>query len=211
MKAGMKEARLYGILDLGYVAADDVESMTRAMIAGGVGIVQLRAKRASEDEVLKLARRVAPICGEAGVPFVLNDHAGLVAGCGADGAHVGQDDLSVAEARRLAGDGALIGKSTHSVDQAKAAVAAGADYIGFGPLFATPTKPDYAPVGLGDVRAVVDFAEAAGVPVFCIGGVKAENLGEVVAAGARRVVIVSGILSAADPEGYCREVVARLG
>ncbi len=206
----MKDAKLYGIVDLGYVREDRASEMTRAMIAGGVGLVQLRAKDVGVQKVERQGQELAKICRDAGVPFVLNDHPGLVSRCGADGAHVGQDDLSVAEARKLAGDGALIGKSTHSVEQARAAVAEGADYIGFGPLFATPTKPDYLPVGLGDVREVVEFAEAGGVPVFCIGGVKAESLGEVMAAGARRVVMVSGILQAADPSEYCRRVVGRM-
>ncbi len=207
----MKTARLYGIVDLGYVREGDALAMARAMIEGGVGIIQLRAKTSSPREIEKLGLELAGVCREAGVPFVLNDHPELVGACGADGAHVGQDDMAIAEARRIAGEDAVIGRSTHSVEQARAAVAEGADYIGFGPLFATPTKPDYPPVGLDDVREVVGFAEAAGVPVFCIGGVKSENAGEVVNAGARRVVIVSGILLAADPEGYCREVIGRLG
>jgi thiamine-phosphate pyrophosphorylase len=121
---------------------------------------------------------------------------------GAAGAHVGQDDLSLADARKFAGDQAIIGKSTHSLAQAVAAQREGADYIGFGPLFATPTKPDYTPIGLDEIRAVHQLVS---LPIFCIGGIKRENLPEVLAAGAQRVVIVSGILLAEDPEAYSRD------
>jgi thiamine-phosphate pyrophosphorylase len=120
---------------------------------------------------------------------------------------VGQDDLPVAEARRIASCPALIGKSTHSPDQAAAAEREGADYIGFGPLFATPTKPDYTPVGLDQIRRVHELVK---IPIFCIGGIKLENLSSVLAAGARRVVIVSGILQAADVAGYTRAAKAML-
>ena len=120
---------------------------------------------------------------------------------GADGAHVGQDDVSVAEARALAGEHAIIGKSTHSLAQALAAQREGPDYIGFGPLFATPTKPDYPPIGLNEITPAQRLVS---LPVFCIGGIKRENLSGVLAAGAQRVVIVSGILRAPDPQAYCQ-------
>ncbi len=203
----MKNARLYGIVDLGYVSPDRAVSVSREMIRGGVGVIQLRAKETSASRMLEVAQNLATLCAEERVPLILNDRPGMVGPSGAVGAHVGQDDLPVAEARRLAGTAALIGKSTHSLEQAKLAVAEGADYIGFGPLFATPTKPDYEPVGLEDVRAV---HEAVSIPVFCIGGIKRENLADVMAAGARRVVIVSGILQADDVEEYCREVTETL-
>ncbi len=122
--------------------------------------------------------------------------------CHAQGAHVGQDDLSVAEARKLAGEDAIIGKSTHSLVQARAALQEKPDYIGFGPLFATRTKPDYTPIGIDDIRRLQDEVT---IPVFCIGGINLGNLREVVAAGARRVVIVSGILQADNPQAYCQE------
>ena len=115
---------------------------------------------------------------------------------------MGQDDVSVSEARKLAGEDTIIGKSTHSMAQALAAQQEGPDYIGFGPLFATRTKPDYTPIGVNEIRQVQD---KVALPVFCIGGINLENLHEVVAAGARRVVIVSGILQAKNPQAYCRE------
>lgn len=216
-KAGSKrlaKARLYGILDLGYIAEDSLERMAAQLCEGGVDIVQLRAKGRDECAIEEMANRVAPILRDAGVPFIINDFPELVPSIGADGAHVGQDDFSVADARwragrALAGEVPLpiIGKSTHSVEQAVAAAAEGADYIGFGPLFPTPTKAGRAAIGMGDIARV---HELVSVPIFCIGGIKLENLAEVIAAGARRVVIVSGILQARDVAAYCREAKARL-
>ncbi|MEZ5430898.1 MAG: thiamine phosphate synthase [Verrucomicrobiales bacterium] len=126
----------------------------------------------------------------------MNDHPAVAGEIEAEGVHIGQDDGSLEEARLLAGDGAIVGRSTHSVAQARAAVAEGADYIGFGPLFATPTKPDYPPIGTADIRVVHE--EHPTVPIFCIGGITPGNLAAVLAAGARRVVIVSAILQAPD-------------
>lgn len=202
---------LYGILDLGYVAAQEAVSMARALLAGGHGvdILQLRAKGWPAADVLALARLVRPLCAEVGAPFILNDHPALVPAAGADGAHVGQDDGPLAAARAAAGPGASVGRSTHSLAQARAARTEGADYLGFGPLFATPTKPDYAPIGLEEIARV--HVEVPDRPVFCIGGIKPENLDRVLAAGARRVVIVSGLLRASDPAKTARGVRGRLG
>ena len=210
----LSDARLYGILDLGYTAADDAERVTERLLAGGVDVLQVRAKGADEAEVEALANRLVALTESAGVPLIVNDFPQLVPSVGAQGAHVGQDDFSVAEARwragrALAGEVAppIIGKSTHSFEQAVAAEAEGADYIGFGPLFATPTKPGRPAVGLDDIRRV---HEAVKIPIFCIGGIKLENLETVIAAGARRVVIVSGMLQAPDIADYARRVKAML-
>jgi thiamine-phosphate pyrophosphorylase len=195
-------AKLYGILDLGYVPGDHALDTAEDMLKGGVGILQLRAKGHAPDQLLPLATALQALCQSANVPFIVNDFPLLAKACGANGVHVGQDDLSVAETRALVGPGVLVGKSTHSLAQAIAAMDEQPDYIGFGPLFATATKPDYVPVGLSDICAVHD---AVSLPVFCIGGIKRENLPDVIAAGARRVVIVSGILQAGDITNYCRD------
>ena len=211
------EARLYGIVDLGYVGPDQVERIAEEMIAGGVDLLQLRAKDLPVDAVRDLGRRLWQVTTRAKVPLIINDHADLAATLGVDGVHVGQNDLSIAKARafdakRTARTGPaptpfLVGKSTHSVDQAIAAEHEGADYIGVGPLFPTATKPGRAAIGLADIRRV---HEAVKIPIFCIGGIRRENLEAVIAAGARRVVIVSAILQAADVSGYCREIKERL-
>lgn len=202
MKA-LADCRLYGILDLGYVAANRAVETARKMVAGGVDILQIRAKRLLAPDIVSLAEAVRPITASAGVPLIINDHPFLVPRCGADGAHIGQDDGPLVSARAKAGEGKIVGRSTHSVAQANAARDEGADYLGFGPLFATPTKPDYVPIGVEDIARV--HREVTDRPIFCIGGIKLENLPMVLAAGARRVVIVSGILLADDVEGYTRQ------
>ena len=210
----LSDALLYGILDLGYTAAAEAERVTGQMLAGGVDVLQLRAKGADEATVEALANRLTALTESAGVPLIVNDFPQLVPSVGAQGAHVGQDDFSVADARwragrALAGEVAppIIGKSTHSFAQAVAAEAEGADYIGFGPLFATPTKPGRPAIGLAEIRRV---HEAVRIPIFCIGGIKLANLDAVLAAGARRVVIVSEMLRAPDIADYARQVRARL-
>jgi thiamine-phosphate pyrophosphorylase len=204
----LEGARLYGILDLGYVEPRDAIAMTRRLLAARVDVLQLRAKRSSLEEVVTLGCEVASLCREARVPFILNDHPRLVAETGADGVHIGQDDGPIEVARRAAGEGKIVGRSTHSIAQAQAAWAEGADYIGFGPLFATPTKPDYTPIGIADIAVV---QRDSPVPVFCIGGIKRENLPQVVAAGARRVVIVTGLLRADDISAYTDDCRNALG
>jgi len=192
----LSECRLYAILDTGYVPSDRMIAMAYSLIAGGADILQLRAKKESREEIRTMALELSPICRKAGIAFILNDYPDLVRETGADGAHVGQDDLSVAEARRLAGPKAIIGKSTHSLDQALSAGKESPDYIGFGPLFATATKPDYTPIGTQQIQEVHRLLP---FPVFCIGGINLPNLPSVLRAGAKRVVIVSDLLSAADP------------
>ncbi len=192
----LSECFLYGIIDMGYVSRELLPTITSQLLQGGADIIQLRAKGYMPREVLAIALEIAPLCRAAGIPFILNDHPELVREAGADGAHVGQDDLPVSEARRLAGPGAIIGKSTHSVEQAIAAAAESPDYIGFGPLFATPTKPDYSPIGTEQIR---EIHRRLSIPIFCIGGIKRSNLQKVLNEGARRVVIVSDLLQAEDP------------
>jgi thiamine-phosphate pyrophosphorylase len=203
----LQDCRLYGIVDLGYVKPEAVVDMTRALVEGGVDILQLRAKRLSSQDVETLARQMLPITRDAGVPFVINDHPEVAAAVGADGVHAGQDDLAVVETRAIVGASCFVGKSTHSLAQARAAMAEGADYIGFGPLYATGTKPDYTPIGLRDIAEVHRFAT---VPVFCIGGINSRTLPQVVAAGARRIVIVSAFLLAPDVRAIVRAAKAEL-
>ena len=201
------ECRLYGIVDTGYVERGNLLTITSQLLRGGVDIIQLRAKKQASEEVLEMALELAPICRAAGIPFIINDHPELVREAGADGVHVGQDDLSVAEARHLAGPGAIIGKSTHSLTQAIDAARESPDYIGFGPLFATPTKPYYPPIGTGQITTA---HQALTLPIFCIGGIKLSNLPTVLAAGAQRVVIVSDLLISTDSAAQAAQCKALL-
>jgi thiamine-phosphate pyrophosphorylase len=144
------------------------------------------------------------------VPFILNDHAGLAAALGTDGLHLGQDDGSLDAARALVGPRMMIGRSTHSLAQARAALAEGFDYIGFGPLFPTPTKAGRPAIGLHDIAAM-ERDVGTRIPAYCIGGIHPGNLAAVMAAGARRVVIVSALLQAPDIEAATRLVVTGPG
>ena len=203
----IQDARLYGIVDLGYVSAENVERMTGLLCDGGVDVLQLRAKKLEKNEVERLARLMLPVTRDHGVPLVINDHLEVAAAVGSEGVHVGQDDDAVARARAVVGAGCFVGKSTHSLEQAVAAQDEGADYIGFGPLYATGTKPDYVPIGLQDIAEV---HRRVALPIFCIGGVNAGRLDEIVAAGARRVVVVSAFLLEADVSGEVRALKQRL-
>jgi len=196
---------LYTIADLGYLAGSDLEPAVSALLAGGADVVQLRAKDHPPSEILDCARRVLPLCRMAGVPLIVNDHAGVARDAGAGGLHLGQDDGPLAAARAVVGEAALIGRSTHSPAQAAAARDEGFDYIGFGPLYPTPTKPGRPGIGLEDVRDV-ESSVGRSIPVFCIGGITPANLPEILAAGARRVVLVSALLKANDIAQATREV-----
>lgn len=200
-------ARLYAIVDTGYVEPKRVLEVTEQLVSGGVDIIQFRAKKIPYRQIAELGqqmREVIPPFGPRGaVLFILNDHPKLVPDTGADGIHVGQDDFSVNQARAMAGARVVVGKSTHSLQQAIDAEQEGADYIGVGPIYATQTKPDYVPVGptlIGQVR------EAVQVPQFCIGGINDATLPEVLGAGALRVVIVSALLQSEDIAGACWQV-----
>ncbi len=198
---------LYGIVDLTYVAPDRAELVATRLIEGGVDILQLRAKECSKSEILKLAKAIAPITRAAGVPFILNDYPDLLREADADGCHVGQEDFAVDEARKMAGRSCIIGKSTHTVAQAQTAEQEGADYIGFGPLFPTATKPNAKAIGLADIRTV---HQRVTVPIYCIGGVKLVNLPGIVGTGCKRVCIVSELLLAEDIRKRTAEVKSAL-
>ncbi|MEY2541998.1 MAG: thiamine-phosphate pyrophosphorylase [Verrucomicrobiota bacterium] len=200
MKA-LTDCRLYGIVDLNYVAASDARRVVEAMIEGDVDLIQLRGKEKSIAELVDVAAELHKLTSPSSIPLIVNDHSEIAQRVPVEGVHVGQDDDAIAGVRRKVGRDLIVGKSTHSLTQASAAAREGANYIGFGPIFATPTKPDYKPIGLGDVPQVhVDLA----LPIFCIGGIKIDNLAQVISAGAQRVVIVSGLLRAPDIVKYAR-------
>ena len=199
-----KAARLYGIVDLGYVSGDECVVITRALIEGGVDILQLRAKDHEQRHIARVAMGIVPLCRAANVPFIVNDFVEIAREVQADGVHLGQDDGALHEARAALPDGALVGRSTHSPVQARAALEEGASYIGFGPLFPTPTKEGRPGIGLDHVAEVQETV-GGNIPVFCIGGIKEANLREVMASGASRVVIVSALLKAGDIRKACRD------
>lgn len=202
-------ARLYAIIDLGYTRPEMVAARTGELLAGGAQCLQLRAKGCELSLIRRLAMEIAPLCRAAGVPFILNDFPTLAAETGADGVHIGQDDGSLVDARTIIGPEKIIGRSTHSLEQARAALAEGFDYIGFGPLFPTPTKAGRAAIGLRQI-ATMEREVGSRIPAFCIGGIHRTNLADVLAAGARRVVMVSDLLTAPDVTAAVREARAAL-
>ncbi len=202
-RSTLHSAKLYGIADLGYLAAGDLVRTTVAMLEGGIDVLQLRAKGHDASAIQRWGAELLPLCRAAGVPFFINDHPEIAVAIGADGVHVGQDDAPMAEVRGITGPRMLVGRSTHSLAQADAAAADPAtDCIGFGPLFTTPTKPGRPAIGTAEIAEV--HRRHPDLPIFCIGGIKKENLPTLVEAGARRVVIVSGILQAPDIAAYVR-------
>lgn len=180
---------------------DDTERIVEEAVAGGVDVVQLRAKERTDLEVAQLAAALAERCRALGVPFVVNDRADIASWAGADGVHLGQDDLPPAAARRLLGTRALIGRSTHHVAEADATAAEPVDYVSVGPVVATPTKPGRPGIGLEPLRHA---AATLRRPWFVTGDVRPERVDDLVAAGARRFVVVRWVTQAEDPERAAR-------
>src|SRR5262245_21956351 len=199
--SALSECRLYGIIDLGYVDRRDGARIAEQMIEGGVDLIQLRGKDKSIGEVEELSAELHELTAKSSTALIVNDHAEIAKRVPVEGVHVGQDDDPIEIVRRKAARVILVGKSTHSLQQARAAEVEGADYIGFGPIFATPTKPDYTPIGLEDIKRV--HAEVD-LPIFCIGGINIDNLQSVIDAGAKRVVMVSALLKAHNIVDYAR-------
>ena len=197
----LSDCLLYGIVDLAYVDASRVCHVAEAMIDGGADLLELRGKNAAVEVLTDLARQLHELAAGSSIPLIVNDYAEIASKVAVEGVHVGQNDAPINAVRRTVNRPIWVGKSTHSLEQAKAAQREGADYIGFGPIYATPTKPDYTPVGLDHIRTV---HQQISLPIFCIGGIKRNNVETVLAAGAKRVVIVSGLLKAPDISAYAR-------
>jgi thiamine-phosphate pyrophosphorylase len=186
----LRAARLYLVCD------ERPDEFLAAALGAGVDIVQLRLKDAADERIVAVGRRFARVAAAYGALFVLNDRPDLLDAVGADGVHVGQDDLAVGEARAVVGTGRLVGLSTHSPEQVDAAARVPVDYIGVGPVHATPTKPGRPAVGLALVRYAAGHAT---VPFFAIGGITPANVAEVREAGAQRVAVVRALTESSDP------------
>jgi thiamine-phosphate pyrophosphorylase len=172
-----------------------------AALAGGADLFQLRDKDASDDELLAAAETAREKCRAAGALFLINDRPDLAVACDADGVHVGQDDTPVGRAREIVGPDAIVGLSTHSMKQAQAGCRSGADYIAVGPVHATPTKEGRPAIGVEPIKYA---AAHVNVPWFAIGGIDTKTVGDVVRAGARRIVVVRALTDADDPEAVAR-------
>ena len=206
-RRGLLAARLYVITP--DAAPDVVVDIATAAARGGADIVQLRHKTLARGELLDLARRVRAVTAGAGVLFVVNDHVDIALLSEADGVHLGPDDLSIASARRVAGDRLLIGASASNPEAARLAIAAGADYLGSGPAFATPIKSEKKVIGPKGVAAIATEVGPE-VPVFAIGGINETNVAELIAEGVRRVCVIRAVSGAPDPEQAARHLRAML-
>ncbi|MFF2484705.1 thiamine phosphate synthase [Paenibacillus sp. NPDC058071] len=203
----MKDFRLYAITGEQFHPGRELLEVMEEAIKGGADIIQLRDKTSGREEVLQKALALRELTRKYGVTFIVNDYIDIALEVDADGIHLGQGDLPLAEARKLVGD-KIIGISTHAIGEALLAEEQGADYIGVGPVFPTKTKVDVVdPVTVAYVREVV---ERIRIPFVAIGGIKLSNIDEVIAAGATRICAVSEIVGSRDPAAICRSFLSKL-
>lgn len=206
------DCRLYAFVDTAWLHGRAPEVVAQQLCDGGADLIQLRAKKSTPGEIRRMAEAILPVTRGANVGLVINDYPDIAREVGAELCHLGQEDffdaghVQCSEIRSQKPE-VRIGLSTHSLEQAKRALAAGADYLAIGPVYATGTKPTAKPVTLEYVRRA---AANVNIPWFAIGGVNLENLGDVLAAGARRVCVVSAILNAPDVAQACAEFRRRL-
>ncbi|MGA3163091.1 MAG: thiamine phosphate synthase [Verrucomicrobiota bacterium] len=214
---------LYAFVDTAYLHGRAPEVVAQQLCDGGADLIQLRAKKSTPDEIRRMAEAILPVTRRANVGLVINDHLEIARKVGADFCHLGQEDFfgrDARPARSILGGGTSVGRpggatlpkskiglSTHAPEQARRALAAGADYIAIGPVYTTGTKPTAKPVTLEYVRWA---AANVNIPWFAIGGINLENLGDVLAAGAKRICVVSAILNATDVTKACAEFRQRL-
>jgi thiamine-phosphate pyrophosphorylase len=193
---------LYLVLDRSLSRGRSHGDIVAAAVAGGVSCVQLREKQCSTREFLEQARALLAVLRPRGIPLIINDRLDIALAVGADGVHLGQEDLPIDMARRLAGEKMIIGISAETVEHAVAAERAGADYIGISPVFATATKRDHAvPLGLAGIGAI---RARTTIPLVGIGGINAANAAAILSAGANGIAVVSAIVAADDPTAAAR-------
>lgn len=194
---------LYAVTDL-KTEDPDIFRKTQDALEGGVDVLQLRSKSLSDAVLLRIGEKLRVLTRQYERLMIVDDRPDLAEVLDADGVHLGQEDLPVQVARRIfRNPSRIVGKSTHSFDQALAAEREGADYIGFGPIYATPTKPDYVPLGLDPIREV---HRRVGIPIVVIGGIDPTNVEQVLQAGARRIAVVRALWEAPDPFGAARQL-----
>jgi thiamine-phosphate pyrophosphorylase len=200
----LADCRLYAFVDTAYLHGRAPEFVARQLCDGGADLIQLRAKNSSPDEIRRMAEAILPITRAANAGLVINDHLDIAREVGAEFCHLGQEDFDELKIKNVK---LKIGRSTHAPEQAQRAVTTGADYVAIGPVYATGTKPTAKPVTLEYVRWAADNVK---VPWFAIGGINLQNLDKVLAAGARRLCVVSAILNASDVAQACAEFRKRL-
>lgn len=220
----LSQARLY-LVAPARIASGELAAAIAELAAAGVDVVQLREKEMEAADLLRVGEPIAAACRAAGIPFIVNDRADVALALGADGVHLGQNDLPIETARRIL-PSAIVGRSTHTFEEAeRAATEEAIDYFAAGPVYATPTKAGRPAAGLGLIRQIASSSRSwgraapslglrergeEGLPWFAIGGIEAANLDEVLEAGARRIVVVRAITQAQDPAAAAHQLKERL-
>ena len=194
---------LYAVTDRAWVGKQTLYEQVEAALKGGVTCVQLREKELDEAAFLQEAKDICTLCRRYNVPFIINDNVEIAIACGADGIHVGQEDMAAGKVRRRVGDGMILGVSVHTVEEARQAVQDGADYLGLGAVFPTSTKMDVEQMSSETLQTICN---AVDVPIVAIGGINRDNLLKLAGNGVDGVALVSAIFSAEDIEGACREL-----
>ena len=205
MKCAEEYMRLYAVTDRAWVGRQTLYQQVESALKGGVTCVQLREKVLDEEAFLKEAFELHDLCKKYNVPFFINDNVDIAIQCHADGIHVGQEDMAAADVRAKVGPDMLLGVSAHSVEEARLAVAHGADYLGVGAAFSTHTKTDVDVLPKGELKKICD---AVDVPVVAIGGIHKDNILQLKGSGTDGVALVSAIFGAEDIEAECRELKA---
>ncbi len=203
MKCDKKAMLLYAVTDRMWTGEKTLYEQVEEALRGGVTCVQLREKELSEEEFLKEAVEIKALCKKYNVPFFINDNVDIAIKCGADGIHVGQEDMEAGKVRSLVGDDMIIGVSVHTVEEALEAVKNGADCLGVGAMFSTSTKLD---AGVLSMQTLYDICHAVDIPVVAIGGLNKENISKLAGTGVDGVALVSAIFAAQDIEAECREL-----
>lgn len=203
MKCDKQHMLLYAVTDRAWTGEQTLYEQVEAALKGGVTCVQLREKALDEAAFLQEAKDICALCRRYHVPFIVNDNVDIAVACGADGIHVGQEDMVAGEVRRQVGDAMILGVSVHTVEEARQAVRDGADYLGLGAVFPTSTKTDVDQMTNETLR---DICSAVDVPIVAIGGINRDNLLNLAGSGVDGVALVSAIFSAEDIERNCQEL-----
>ena len=205
MRPDRKKLRLYAVTDSGNLHGLRLPQAVEEVIKGGASMIQLREKNADDSRLLKLAEEVLAVTDRYAVPLIINDRADIAVQCGAAGVHIGQEDGSVRQIRRMIGEDRILGVSAHTAEEAVQAEKDGADYLGVGAVFPTPTKKNTVPVS---PETLAEICSAVTIPVVAIGGIQADNILSLAGSGIAGAAVVSAVFGAEDIEAACRRLAA---
>ena len=203
MKCTKEMMRLYAVTDRAWVGKMSLMEQVEAALKNGASCIQLREKKLDYEAFLEEAREMVTLCRKYNVPFIINDAVEIAIKVGADGVHVGQDDMKASDVRKQVGPNMIVGVSVHNIEEAKEAIINGADYLGIGALFSTSTKRDVKTISYDKLKEICD---AVDVPTVAIGGISKDNIVKLAGSGVDGVAVVSAIFAAKDPGKATREL-----